>query len=103
MPNNFIETNVFKISQPAGDFYVGSMNYSDLMKIAYYDPRVKQGDKYKGIQRPLNKDRIKAINAYLNSLDASLPNAIIASLHSGFSINGTPCVNVFNVTLSLFK
>jgi DGQHR domain-containing protein len=98
--NGHLEIDVLKLSQPAGEFFVGSMNYYDLLEIAYYDPRIRIDEaKYKGIQRPLNKDRIKAINAYLTSLDATLPNAIIASLHEGFNLNETPCRNLYKLVL----
>lgn len=99
MSNSIIEIYVLKLTQPAGDFYVGSMGYHDLLEIAYYDPRAKKGDKYKGIQRPLNQVRVKAINAYLNSLDATLPNSIIVSLHTDFTITGTSCDGIFKLTL----
>jgi len=100
MTNNSIEINVLKLTQPAGECYVGTMNYVDLLAIAYYDPRVRiAGDKYTGIQRPLNKERIRAINAYLGSSDAALPNAIIASLHQGFSLYETDCLNVYKLTI----
>ncbi len=98
MTNTNLNINVLKITQPAGDFYVGSMRYQDLLEIAYYDPRVKtQGDEYSGIQRPLNKDRIKAINAYLSSLDATLPNAIIVSLPNGFELKDTGCEGLYQL------
>lgn len=100
MTNNPIEINVLKLNQPAGECYVGTINYVDLLSIAYYDPRVRvAGDRYSGIQRPLNKERIRAINAYLGSSDAALPNAIIVSLHQGFNLTETDCLNVYKLTL----
>ncbi|TOI03245.1 DGQHR domain-containing protein, partial [Vibrio parahaemolyticus] len=38
-------------------------------------------EKYLGIQRPLKKDRVKDINSYISTIDATFPNSIILAIN----------------------
>ena len=69
-----------EVKQGEYTFYVFRMNSDDLIKIAYTSPRNK--DRKRGIQRGLEKNRLKEIGEYYKSTEAPgiLPNAIIVSL-----------------------
>src|SRR5260221_7086250 len=72
------------IEQPIGKFFVGVMNSSDLTAIAYADVRrmeeTREVEKYLGIQRRLNKERVKEIKAYTMTKDATFPTSIILAV-----------------------
>ena len=73
-----------KISQPIGDFYIGSMSAEDLFRISYFDVRgLRERDgisEYLGIQRVLNGKRVSEISRYVNTTDATFPTAVILSV-----------------------
>lgn len=72
---------VIRITQPIGDFYVGSIKSKDLVDISFFDMRriihEDSIDTYLGIQRELNKKRVEEIELYARSPDATFPTAIV--------------------------
>lgn len=80
-----IKLDVLKVSQPIGDFYIATMNCQDLVAITFFDVRrvlmqERDVEKYLGIQRPLNKARVKELELYVNSPDACFPTGIIIAV-----------------------
>ena len=74
-----------KASQPVGDLYIASLSYKVLCTIADFDVRrvlqeQRDVEKYLGIQRELNKNRVKEIEEYVNFSDACFPGSIIISV-----------------------
>lgn len=84
MPENSkIEINVLKAKQPIGEFFVASMKPNELVDISYADiRRIEERDieKHLGIQRPLNKTRVKQIKEYIQGKDATFPTSIILAV-----------------------
>ncbi len=74
-----------RVRQPIGEFYVAVMSASDLRHVAYHDwRRIKdrQIETYTGIQRPLNPARVREIQSYIETVDATFPNSIIVTIPS---------------------
>lgn len=76
---------VIKVSQPIGEFFIGRISAKDLVRISYSDVRRIEGEqrdveKYLGIQRPLDKSRVKKIKQYIQSPDASFPTGIVLAV-----------------------
>lgn len=67
-----------EVNQPVGTFYLGKINSTDLMKIA----EIKRLSENKGIQRDLNKNKIKNIINYSKSSSATFPTPIILAINS---------------------
>jgi DGQHR domain-containing protein len=77
-----------RISQPIGEFYVGIMDHTDLIKITYADIRrldtgseKREVEIYTGIQRELSNSRVKEIGKYVNMVDATFPTGVIIHLN----------------------
>jgi DGQHR domain-containing protein len=74
-----------KVSQPIGDFYLGSISSKDLQEITKIDRRRLAGEKgfetYLGIQRPRNEKRIAEIAKYVMTEDACFPTAVVLSVN----------------------
>ncbi|MEZ7227740.1 DGQHR domain-containing protein [Alteromonas sp. DY56-G5] len=85
-----IETSYLSVRQPIGDFYCCVMNASDLYDISFTDVRTMENESedgvgtYLGIQRSLNKSRVKKIKEYVRSVDATFPNSIIIAVPEKF-------------------
>jgi DGQHR domain-containing protein len=79
-----IRIPVVKVSQPIGEFFVGTIFYKDLISIADFDVRrINQGDgieSYLGIQRELSKSRVKEIMQYVEGDDATFPTAVVLAV-----------------------
>ena len=80
-----IEIPCINIRQRIGDYYVGTINHTDLIDITTVDVRqiAEKRDgiySYTGIQRQLNKSRAKRIGEYTNTLDACFPTAVVLSV-----------------------
>jgi DGQHR domain-containing protein len=74
-----------EITQPIGTFYLGVIDYTDLLDITFSDVRElsdQEVDKYFGIQRHLSADRVKELQWYVNTIDATFPTGIILSISS---------------------
>lgn len=74
-----------EVVQPIGTFYVGVIDSADVIAISYADiRRLEERDieKYLGIQRTLNKDRVAEIAKYVHTVDATFPTSIILAVKS---------------------
>jgi DGQHR domain-containing protein len=79
-----ISISVLTVKQPIGDFYIGVLDARILCEITDFDVRrlIRERDfeRYLGIQRPLDKSRVKEIREYVNTTDASFPTGVILSV-----------------------
>lgn len=83
MPANSIGINVIKVQQPVGEFFIGNVSAKDLVEMTFTDVRRiedRDVEKYLGIQRPLDRGRVKQIKQYLHAPDASFPTGIILAV-----------------------
>lgn len=77
-----------KVSQPIGDFYIGTIPCTSLYEISYADIRrikdegEREIERYLGIQRPLNDSRVEEIKKYVHNVDACFPTAVILAVSS---------------------
>lgn len=73
---------VLEVRQPIGDFYVGVMSARDLLAITYADIRTMENDvdRYVGIQRIVNKNRVKEIANFTTSVDATFPTGVVLAI-----------------------
>jgi DGQHR domain-containing protein len=83
-----IKINCIEVTQPIETFYVGKIDWQDLLKIAKKDiERIRQEgegaiDGYLGVQRELSKNRLSEIAEYVSFNDATFPNSIVISIDS---------------------
>ena len=80
-----ISFKCLEITQPIGKFYIGSMDYKDLLFISYSDAlRIEKRDveRYLGIERPLSPQRVDSLKKYVNTIDATFPTSIILAMSS---------------------
>lgn len=82
-----VKIKCLKVSQPVGDFFIGSMSYEILTQIADFDVRrviseQRDVERYLGIQRPLNKSRVSELEKYVEFYDATFPTSIIIAVDS---------------------
>ncbi|MEA9489336.1 DGQHR domain-containing protein [Xanthomonas campestris] len=79
-----IELPCIRVTQPIGDFYVASIDSSQLREITYSDVRSlnesREIDEYLGIQRQVSQKRVKEIGKYVNTVDACFPTAVILAI-----------------------
>lgn len=80
-----IELKALKVSQPLGEFYIASMPHDILVDITWFDVRrvlmeERDVERYLGVQRPLQKGRVKELETYVNTMDACFPTAVILSV-----------------------
>jgi DGQHR domain-containing protein len=77
---------VLRVSQPIGSFFIGVIDCKRLCEITDFDVRrlIKERDfeKYLGIQRPLDKSRVKEIREYVSTSDACFPTGVILSVRA---------------------
>lgn len=75
---------VLKISQPIGEFYIGSIDSQTLLNITKTDVRrfTHEGDpgEIDGIQRELSKPRLKELREYVNLDYATFPTSVILAI-----------------------
>lgn len=87
---DYIKLPYIEVNQPIGSFYISSIGYMDLLSISYADIRkidqeAKDNDNfdtYLGIQRQVSPTRIKEIEAYVQTIDATFPTSVILHIHS---------------------
>ena len=83
-----IKISCIEVTQPIETFYVGKIDWQDLLRIAKKDiERIRQEgegsiDGYLGIQRELSKNRLAEIAEYVSFNDATFPNSIVISIDS---------------------
>ena len=86
--NKWIEFSCLEIKQPIGTFYVGKVDWQDLLKISYSEKRRiidEENDKtpsYFGIQRELSDKRLKEISQYVTYQDATFPSGVVLAIPS---------------------
>lgn len=100
MPENAsmpIRITVSKVTQPIGDFYVGSIDAHTLVKISYTEiRRFIEGtqDKIAGIQRERSEKRINEIKKYVNLDYATFPTSVIIAVEPECAEIEPLCENV---------
>jgi DGQHR domain-containing protein len=88
MPEDkWLTFSCIQISQPIGNFYIGVINSSDLVRISFADRRTIQEGKREievisGIQRQLSEKRVDELRKYVTNVDASFPTAVILAVGS---------------------
>ena len=86
---NRIVFRCLPVKQPIGSFYVGAIDAADLVAIAYADiRRMEQRDieLYLGIQRTLNDARVRELNEYARTVDATFPTSVILAISAEHAI-----------------
>lgn len=74
-----------RLRQPIGDFFLAAMRAIDLVAVSYADVReLKKNDLdiYMGINRRLSHNRVKQLQGYVRTYDATFPTSIILSVPS---------------------
>ncbi|MDH2134511.1 DGQHR domain-containing protein [Sphingobium yanoikuyae] len=87
-----LKMNVVRARQPLGDLYIGTMASRDLWEIADYDMREIREQKDNiylatGVQRELSEKRVQEIAAYVQTIDATFPTAVVLAI-------STECVSL---------
>src|SRR4051794_29140033 len=84
MPNRALSIPVARVVQPVGTFFTGSVDAYALFDICKFDFRlIEDAGGYKeflGFQRKLDKARVRAIERYIQTVDAVFPTAIVISV-----------------------
>jgi DGQHR domain-containing protein len=84
MPDRALSIPVTKIVQPVGTFFTGSVDAYALLDICKFDfRRISDAGGYKeflGFQRKLDLKRVRAIERYIQTVDAVFPTAIVISV-----------------------
>ncbi len=81
-----VEFPCIRVTQPIGEFYIGSVSAKDLIQITRADVRRIEKDeereieRYLGIQRPLSNPRVKELKEYVKTVDACFPTSIIIAV-----------------------
>ena len=92
MNTQSFQLTALRLSQPIGDLFVGTISSDRLASLAKSDIRritSRELEKMSGIQRGLNSTRVADIAKYIETVDASFPNAFILNLNSEF-LNSAP-------------
>jgi DGQHR domain-containing protein len=75
---------VIRVRQPIGEFFVGAVPYDLLIKICDFDIRrllrTDHFENFLGIQRELDPKRVKIIEQYVHTVDATFPTGVILSV-----------------------
>lgn len=78
------EFPVLRINQPIGTFFLGVLDSKRVCEITDFDVRrllkEREFETYLGIQRPLNKVRVKEIQQYVATVDACFPTSVVLSV-----------------------
>jgi len=90
MEQKYIDLEFIEITQPIGKYYIGKINWNELIIIADADIRKiheedrknDSFDSYLGIQRKISPNRIREIGGYVNTVDATFPTSIILHINS---------------------
>ena len=75
--------------QPVGDIFVAIIPYKRLISITYFDVRrvlqeERDFERYLGIQRPLDRNRVEQLTKYAHFADASFPTSVIIALEQDY-------------------
>ncbi|TDR93535.1 DGQHR domain-containing protein [Enterovirga rhinocerotis] len=84
------EFQALRATQPIGDLYLASVPHNVLGQIAYFDVRrvlqeERDVERYLGIQRPLNPQRVSEIGKYVNFADATFPSTVIIAISDEYA------------------
>lgn len=76
---------VFEVKQKNGSFFSACLTAQDLTAITYSDVRrlvneERDVERYLGVQRPINKARVKKIREYILSPDPTFPTSVIIAV-----------------------
>ena len=80
---NNITINVLQVKQPIGTFYIASIPCYTVAQMATADVRRMEDrdmEKYLGIQRPLKDERVKQLQRYVKTVDATFPTGVILAI-----------------------
>ena len=80
-----LDISALKIRQPIGDFFIAVMKASDLVSVSFADVRELKDnelDKYMGINRRLLNNRVKQLQSYVKTYDATFPTSVIVAVSS---------------------
>lgn len=73
-----------RVEQPLGAFFVSSIDSRTLREITFSDVRRMSGerevDTYLGIQREVDSKRVRELNKYVNTVDATFPTSVILAV-----------------------
>lgn len=84
----YITVKCIEVQQPIGVFYIATIEWYDVNRIARADiRRIERGEgasveSYLGMQRRLSDNRVKEIGKYVRNIDATFPTAIILHINS---------------------
>jgi DGQHR domain-containing protein len=73
------------LTQPIGSFYIGAIDASDLLDISWADVQrieKREVETFLGIERPLSPDRVKEIERYVRTVDATFPTSVLLAVSS---------------------
>lgn len=87
MTTESIRFSAIKITQPIGELFVARIPSDKLSKMAKSDIRritSREVEKMSGIQRGLSEKRVGEIAKYIETVDASFPNAFILNLNTAY-------------------
>ena len=80
---NKITIDVLPVIQPIGTFYIASMSCKDVASMSTADVRRMEDrdmEKYLGIQRPLKEERVRQLQRYVQTVDATFPTGVILAI-----------------------
>ena len=82
---DFLEFPCIEVNQPIGTFYIGSLDNRILQRICWADVRRIEGEHREveiisGLQRKISDSRVKKIQAYVETKDATFPTSIILAI-----------------------
>lgn len=83
--NNLVRFPAIQVTQPIGTFYIGVIDSADLIEISFADVRRiedREMERVVGIQRPLAEERVKELQQYVNTVDATFPTSIILAVEA---------------------
>ncbi|MAP18045.1 MAG: hypothetical protein CL626_03175 [Aurantimonas sp.] len=92
MTGESIRFSAIKVTQPIGELFVAKIPSNILSKLAKSDIRritSRELEKMSGIQRGLSQTRVAEIAKYVETVDASFPNAFILNLNTEY-LNDAP-------------
>lgn len=92
MTSESIQFSAIKVTQPIGELFVAKIPFRKLSRLAKSDIRRITGrdvEEMSGIQRGLSSTRVAEIANYVETVDASFPNAFILNLNSAY-LNSAP-------------
>lgn len=80
-----VPLNVVRARQPLGDLYIGTLQSRVLWELAEYDMReirAREDGIYlaTGVQRELSEKRVQEIAAYVKTIDATFPTAVVLAI-----------------------